>query len=127
MPGLAPAWAKEKYAVGLKPVGVDALEYLPQASGFVSGRGFRFTPAASRRGLVRGRAASERVALARGWCAASQWTCRAACESSLGFVWLTLGRCRAACRRVGVGALEYPAASKRLQLLGRQIGVDPSS
>jgi hypothetical protein len=30
LPGLAPAWAREKYAVGSKPVKVDALEYLPQ-------------------------------------------------------------------------------------------------
>lgn len=30
LPALAPAWAKEKYSVGVKPVKVDALEYLPQ-------------------------------------------------------------------------------------------------
>ncbi|KAI8468680.1 MAG: hypothetical protein J3K34DRAFT_426590 [Monoraphidium minutum] len=31
LPALTPAWAKEKYSVGAKPVKVDALEYLPQA------------------------------------------------------------------------------------------------
>lgn len=29
LPALAPAWAREKYSVGAKPVKVDALEYMP--------------------------------------------------------------------------------------------------
>ena len=30
---VAQAWAQEKYSVGLAPVTVDALEYMPQARG----------------------------------------------------------------------------------------------
>jgi hypothetical protein len=35
LPPTAPAWAKEKYNVGAKPVKVDALEYLPQQLEFL--------------------------------------------------------------------------------------------